>query len=218
MGGNLKKTLLFLCASTVLGAAAFAAYDSSWYQTQFWSGEWPNGFSVRRVGVVVVGRNTMDLDEVPSVNCELPIKAVFHPWNTARNELSNAEYHTASKIVPLRVKEEFDIPADGEKPALHMTPGMVIEYLIYHSEGSFAIRVNGVEYEGDLDMLEHLEEGLEGRTQQDQWLKLTCVNGVTTWLNFADLSDPDWQDGLNDVGNGLKEYGLAEDLTDEDLK
>src|SRR5512136_1866262 len=74
---------------TRVAANSYAAYDDSWYQVEHWSGEWPNGFSVARPGIVVQSRAAMDQDARRSIACTLPFKAVFSPWNSARNELSD---------------------------------------------------------------------------------------------------------------------------------
>lgn len=47
---------LLIIFSTFLGVQAFATYDNSWYQADYWSGEWPNGFSIVQPGLVLKGR------------------------------------------------------------------------------------------------------------------------------------------------------------------
>ena len=43
-------------ALVLFSAAALAAYDDSWYQTEGWSGEYPNGISIVAEGVAIPAR------------------------------------------------------------------------------------------------------------------------------------------------------------------
>ena len=135
------RLTLLLTAGLMMAGNAYAMYDKSWYQTEFWSGEWPNGFSVAKRGVVVMGRLAVaaDLDRV--VKCQLPYKAVFNPWNTKRNVKSKVHYLTASKIVVMKALKDFTL---GEAPQnAAVKAGDDVEYLIYGAEGSFTVRYNG---------------------------------------------------------------------------
>ena len=151
----------FLLILTVLFTAnAFGAYDKTWYQAQYWSGEWPNGFSVAKPGVVVPARTAMDHDLQPSINCALPYKAVFNPWNSERYKISETMYLTASKIVSLTAKAAFSYnlsDANGNDVKLQFKKGQVFEYLIYGSEGSFLIRVKNKEYWASQDLFKKLK-------------------------------------------------------------
>lgn len=221
----MKKT--FLAATMLLFSyAAGAAYDSSWYQTEYWSGEWPNGFSVVKSGFSVTAREGMDKDLPRTISCELPQKAVYNPWNVKGNELRKTRYFTASKIVILTAKKKFSFKEDGRemKPIL-IRKGQKVEYLIYGSEGYFMIRLNGQEYTAGQDFLEKMEPVSEDAYVQEEWLNVLCGNGTSAWIFMADLKQPNgedlqWIDGLKNasIGDpGVDGFGEARDLRDDEL-
>jgi hypothetical protein len=221
------RYLVLISMTLLLGAEAFASYDNSWYQTEFWSGEWPNGFSVTKKDVTVLGRTAMDKDLVASVICKLPYKAVFNPWNDVRTAQSQASYMTASKIVVLTALKDFRL--DDGVNAVDVSKGDQIEYLIYGAEGSFLVRYMGVEYWADQSLWNDgkVTELSEDSTQQDEWLRLNCENGETAWLFTPELTTTDRQgnsvyiDGLcrASIGSpGVDDYGHARDLTDAEAK
>ena len=221
----------FLMILTVLfSASAFAAYDKTWYQAEYWSGEWPNGFSVHQQGVVVPARTAMDLDVKPSINCALPYKAVFNPWNTERYTLSEAKYQTASKIVNLTAKSTFSstmTDGNGSDVKVQFKKGQVFEYLIYGSEGSFLIRVKGKEYWAGQDLFKKLKP-MPKTAEQQEWLRLKCEGGEVAFIYTADLFTATDKDGNKEylpglwnasIGNpGVVGYGEARDLTDDEVK
>src|SRR3989344_2302196 len=106
---------------------ASAAYDGNWYKTDYWSGEYPGGFSVVKKGVSVPARAAMDKDLALSLNCALPYKAVFSPWNEKRNKKSKVSYFTAAKIIRLIAKENFFFES-VESEQLPIRKGQVIEH------------------------------------------------------------------------------------------
>lgn len=222
----MKKTFL-ICALTLISTAAFAAYDSSWYQAEYWTGEWPNGFSVVKKEVTVQGRKAMDQDLDQNVTCVLPLKAVFNPWNQTGNDLRKSRYFTASKIVVLTAKKSFSFKEDGRsmKP-IAIRKGQMIEYLIYGSEGFFTIRINGKEYVAGQDFLEKMLPVSEDAFVQEEWLNVNCENGANAWIFTKDLKTKDaegnelWIDGLRNasIGDaGVTGYGEARDLNDDEL-
>lgn len=212
----MKSQILFLSLIAAFAGSAFAVpYDSAWHQADFWSGEYPNGVAVIQQNLTVQGRMDMDKDAPANVTCALPYKANFHPWNQTRTETSQVTYRTASKIVPLIAKEDFEL---GEQQAMKVSKGDVIEYLIYHSEGWFAVRYKGLEYEADDSLFEKVEEVSQDQFVQDEWMYLTCENGAKTWLYLPGLqtAEGEWLPGLR--GPKIEGYGEASDLTDKDLE
>ena len=59
-------------------------YDGKWYLSEFWTGEYPSGFSVIDRNVSIKGRSRLNFSAARHVKCELPYLAVIHPWNAAR--------------------------------------------------------------------------------------------------------------------------------------
>lgn len=216
---NLKKisvTTLILASASL----ALAAYDKAWYITEYWSGEYPNGFSVIQENTTVPARSEMDLDKPANIQCAVPFKAVFHPWNEARK----ANYMTASRIVNMTAKIDFELEGNNEEK-VKVHKGDTVEYLIYGAEGGFTVRYQGVEYYGDQELFEKIEESQDSLDfHQDEWVHLTCGNGENAWIFMPDLSQTDEQGevktlpGIGSWGLGMRDYGQVTDLTDDDLK
>jgi hypothetical protein len=210
---------LAIALAMLAASSALAAYDNTWHQSEYWSGEYPNGFAVIKKGVVVTGRTGMDLDLARSVSCELPFKANYHPWNSKRK----AEYRTASKIVAMVAKEDVTIGYEADQ--ITVKAGETIEYLVYGAEGMFTVRYNGKDYEADQSLFEKVsyDQALLD-LPQDEWLKIACKNGKIAWLFLRDLHQTDsegnetYVPGIGNWMKGFREYGKATDLTDRDLK
>lgn len=209
---------LMSLALILFSIPASAAYDGTWYQADFWSGEYPNGIAIVAEGVAIPARSSMDKDRPVTIECELPYKAVYHPWNQARP----AKYRTAAKIIPMTANEAVTLGEAGDQA--QVAAGELVEYLIYGSEGSFLVRYNGKEYVADQSLLEKMtydEERME--TPQEEWLNVTCVGGEDAWIFMNELvqsdrdGNPAWPEGTDSWYRGLREYGVVTDLTDADL-
>jgi hypothetical protein len=218
---------LLVAAVMLMTATAQAAYDQAWYTIDFWSGEYPNGFAVIKPDVSVPARAEMDKEAPASVSCALPYKAVFHPWNEARNRLSEARYVTASRIVPLKASKEFTFQPDEESDPVKIGKRQVIEYLIYGAEGYFTIRIDGKEYTASQELFESVEPVSDDAFLQEEWLELKCENGPKAWVYADDLrktsdnGEMTYLDGLVAIsagGPGIDDYGAARDLTDAEAK
>lgn len=198
-------------------AFTFAAYDQTWYSANFWSGEYPNGFSIVQDGVSLPARASTDLDLPADIQCALPKKAVYHQWNAARQ----ADFRTYSKIIPMTANEDLEI---GYTETAQVRAGELIEYLIYGAEGMFFVRFNGVEYEADQELLTKVtydEKAME--IPQDEWIGVTCLDGSVGWIFMRDLYSVDrdgntlWMTGVDTWFLGFRDYGSVTDLTDADL-
>jgi hypothetical protein len=220
------RLTILAAAAVLLGAGAAAAYDESWYVTEFWSGEYPTALAVAAPGVTVPARAEMDRDQPASIACALPYKALFNPWNEERSRLSEARYFTASKIVPLVAREAFAFEHDQEGGPLQIAPGQRIEYLIYGAEGSFLVRIDGREYAAYQDLCDHMEPVGDDDFVQEEWLNLRCEDGTPAWILLDDLmlvgedGMVRYSDGLWNVTGGtlgFEEYGRTRDLTDEEI-
>ena len=201
------RQICFAFLTLIVSSASYAAYDSSWYKTDFWSGEYPAGVAVVRHHVQVMGRTAMDRNLKRTVKCALPYKAVFHPWNDKRNRLNQVRYFSATKIIPMTAKEDFSYVSDTK--AIDIKKGDTVEYLNNFSEGSFAARYKGVEFGASQDLFDHLENVDFASFQEEDWLRLRCENGVRAWLAADEIRDAP---GFGDWGPGLDGYGKAHDL------
>lgn len=208
---------LFLVSAT----SALAAYDpQNWYQADFWSGEYPHGFSVVAKGVKVPARAVMDPAAKP-FQCELPFLAVYHPWNSGRK----ADYRTASRIVNLTAKEEVLLGDEVGQTKAKVRKGETIQYLIYLSEGGVRVRYHGQEFDADQGIFEKSEPVSEDAFRQDEWVRIRCVKGPKAWIFLPEMSveqkdgSTDYLPGLDGWSRGYRDqYGKVTDLTPADLK
>lgn len=214
----MKLSLFSLFLAVGFSSSAFAAYDNSWFQAEFWSGEYANGIAVVKRNTSVMGRASMDPSAPADLRCALPYKAVFHPWNSRRNAKSKVNYFTASKIVKLVAKEDFEFSGNDGDDKIAIKKGDEIEYLIYGSEGYFTVRIQGKQYGAGQDLFEKVEEVSREQFQEDQWFQLNCENRVRVWLRMDDLftnndgEETKYAPGLGNWGAGMIEYGKVRDL------
>lgn len=209
---------LFLILISLTSLSGFAAYDSGWYQTVGWSGEYPAGFSVVKRGVSVPARAAMDLDAEKKISCALPYRAVFHPWNRTRK----AGYHTASRIVLLVASSDFYL-GDGELVHDLVKRGEPLEYLMGGSEGIFSVRYNGKIYSADQGLFSVVEAFDETQFREDRWLNVRCLNGKSAWIYMEDIytheesGETGYLPGLDTWSRGLRKYGKVTDLSAKEL-
>jgi hypothetical protein len=201
-------------------ASACLAYDAGWYRWDAWSGEYPPGFSVTAKKTMLTGRSDMDKDLPRNVACDMPYRAVIHPWNKARTRKSNVGFHSATKIVALTAKEDFLLEAtfDGQDLKIPIKKGAVLEYLHNFGEGSFEVRLDGKRYSAEQGLFEHVDDVTNGQFVEDDWAVLTCENATRAFILLDDLrgeSNPDdFVPGISATGPGLVGYANARDLTD----
>lgn len=176
-----------------LGTAPALAYDDSWYRSNGWGGEYPNGFTMTADTAVELRADT-DPEAAASIACLLGKDATYHQWNEARVASDKLEFVTFSAIETYRLKKNFTAdaqPNDGGKDVkLRFKKGDQWEFLTYIGEGFFLMRHRGRIYQAGQDLVEASDPlGASDDHQVDEWLKLTCANGATGWLLFADTQD-----------------------------
>ena len=82
----LLATLVFGAALSCTGTASaqsVTAYGDDWYRMNFWSGEYPNGFTVVSDTTLQL-RPALDPKADKTIACPLSAKATYQPWNGAR--------------------------------------------------------------------------------------------------------------------------------------
>jgi len=213
----------FTCAHAAIPETG---YDSSWYISNFWSGEYPPGFSVIESGTIVKAREKMDKDAPQNVRCELPYRAVIHPWNNERIKKSQIEFLSATKIVPLIAKQDFVFEGFLAKDSIKIPikKGDIIKYIRNDSEGSFEVQITGKEYTGDQNLFDHVQDVAANQFKEEDWMRLNCENGKRAYI-FLDeiISENDdhsdrYAPGTTGVGPGQTEYGKARDLSDSEVR
>jgi hypothetical protein len=215
--GISMRTLCLAAAAAslcLLAVPAFAqspeSYDDSWYRAPFWSGEYPDGFSVARTTTVQL-RPALDPKADKTIACELPQGATYQPWNQSRVEEQGLAFTSFTKIATYKITKPYETTLykhlDGTELKVSFKPGDTFRYLVYFGEGAFLMEYDGVEYDGDQDLFEHAEQ--EGDSNgYEEWLRINCSNNHWGWLFMGDVT---LDDGIF-VSPNITEYGTAEDL------
>lgn len=211
-----KSAVNFLI-STLLTSALMApayAYDATWHKTDFWAGEYPNGFTLKQ-DVTTKIRTQPDPDEVRSIDCKLKKGATYHTWNHKRVKSSKLEFISYVPTEIYVVKQAGKVFLRDEKTDKELKhpfkKGDEWTYMTYYAEGMFKIGLKGKSYTAEQDLMEISKEKGGKASNKDlrshQWLKLTCANAATGWLLLGDIQ-------ANPVFDGAKiiEYGKAADV------
>jgi len=207
--------LLFSAAipAVVFGPAPAAAYDTTWYKTDFWAGEYPAGFTLTSDVSAMIRREPLP-DAPRDIECAMKKDETYHPWNGDRVKASKLEFLTYVKKITYVLSADSEILLVDEKTEsdieVPFRAGDEWTYLTYYGEGMFRLEFRGKEYGADQSLFEVSRE--KGKTGSDtdhdhhEWLRLTCANGATGWLLLDDVLDlPEYEKP------DFPEYGRAED-------
>jgi hypothetical protein len=205
--------------------APSSGYDNTWYISEFWSGEYPSGFSVTRPGTSVLARAKMDKAAARDVTCKLPYLAVIHPWNKRRIAKSKIKFVSATRIVHLVVKEPFVFDGLGgdKRIKVQLKKGDAIDYIRNDAEGAFEVRIFGKQYTAGQNLFDHVQDVAQDQFVEEDWVALTCEDGNRAYVFLSDLM-PGSGDaknrmaGISGVGPGQTGYGQARDLTAGEAK
>ncbi|MEL6416455.1 MAG: hypothetical protein AAFQ15_16105 [Pseudomonadota bacterium] len=164
-------------------------YPDGWEMQLYWSGEYPNAFSVTEEGVTVMGRETISYGGDPSITCTLPHKATYSPWNRDRNDSDRVEYVSMVFPTTFTLKEDVTLAVlvgDGEEELSLSAEDQMI-YKSYLAEGWFIAEKDGVQYEmneSDLPQSTVYEQGPEDQ----EWVRVTCGDAEKTraWVLYED--------------------------------
>jgi hypothetical protein len=198
---------------TLLMPIPAQAYDASWYKSDFWSGEYPHGFTLKE-DVTTQIRADHDPKAPREIACELKKGATYHPWNGERVKSNKLEFISFVPTVTYVIKETAKVYLRDEKTEKDLEfsfkKGDEWTYLTYYGEGMFRMTFQGTVYGAEQDLFEASREK-EGNKpakdrQDDEWMKLTCANGATGWLLMGDVIRQPAFDGPKYV-----EYGVALD-------
>lgn len=189
-------------AAALLLAAAIASpalaqgtddYGEDWYRAEFWSGEYPGGFTMAADTHFDI-RPKLSLKAERSVDCLLPAKATYQPWNNARVLADGLAFVSFTKIDEMTVNKDISVTLytdpEGIETPIKFKKGEKWRDLAYLGEGQFRMDYKGVVYQGDQDLLEASSSGLADEDRgYDEWLRVNCANNAWGWLFFPETKD-----------------------------
>lgn len=204
----LLSAALITATATATGPAL--AYDASWYKTDFWSGEYPPGFTLQQ-DVSTQIRATHDPEAPRDISCTMKNGETYHPWNAARVKSSKLEFLSFVPIEIFVIKEPVKLTlhdeTTGSDVSISFKQGDEWSYLTYYAEGTFRMKFQGKVYGAEQNLFEASREKENTPPErQHQWMKLTCANGATGWLLLADVLGQPGYDGPK-----FLEYGVSVD-------
>lgn len=169
-------------------------YPDGWELQPYWSGEYPNAFSVTQEGVTVMGHSVITYEEYPPIYCGLPHKATYSPWNSDRRETDNLEFVAMVYPTTFTIGEDVSVEAfvGDSNEVLELKAGDQLIYKNYIAEGFFVAEKDGIQYEmneADLPQSTEFEQGPEDQ----EWVLVSCTNAdnIQAWVRFEDaMSTP----------------------------
>lgn len=205
----LTAALALLIASPALGQS-IPSYDDAWYRAEYWSGEYPNGFTVLQDTVLMLRPAISSTEK--TIECALPAKATLHPWNVERVNAMGLGFVTFWEIQDWEVTKDYETVLYDEnnfgEATLSFKAGDQWKYLAYYAEGTFLMEYKGVRYTGDQSLAEASKPVKEGDARDDEWLRINCPNNMWGWLYLPDLP----VDETTFSGPNILEYGRSADL------
>lgn len=205
------RLALVAAAMVLAGSSALAAtYDDTWYRAPFWSGEYPDGFSVVKSTTVQL-RPTLDKDADKTIACDLPQGSTYQPWNQSRVEEQGLTFVSFTKIGDYKMLKPLETTlyrrTDATELQVKLSKGETWRYLVYLGEGAFLMEYKGEEFDGNPDMLDASEQ--EGDASgYEEWLRINCPNNQWGWLYMGDVT---LDDGTF-VAPNITNYGESKDL------
>ena len=206
----LSEPALVSDAPTEPMVATIPTYDQTWHVGDFWSGEYPDGFTVKGDGVTLIGRAEMLPGAPRNITCMLPDGANYTPWNVERAEADDLKFVSANKITKITITKDVELDSyDDDSPIkLSLKTGDELHYLYYIAEGFFMAEYQGQDYELlETDMNDSAKFETGGSTHE--WVNVKCDDGDGTraWLLLSEV-----QGSPGTARTEHDQYGAAHDL------
>lgn len=203
--------LVLALAADGASAQSVTQYGDGWYRGDFWSGEYPDGFTVLKDTTMLL-RPRLDPAAEPSIDCPLAAKATYQQWNTDRVAAEGLDFVSLTEIEDMVVKEPYEATLyaeiDSTETTIAFKAGDTWRYLAYYGEGAFLMQYKGVNYSGDQDLADVSKSTREGARGYDEWLRINCANNKWGWLFMGDVAIDD----VTFAGPNITGYGVATDL------
>lgn len=207
----IAASLLLISACTEETTAKTpSAYDVNWYVSDGWPGEYPQGFTILKEGVVLKGRAEMDKALPAGIDCPVPQRANYNQWNHERVKIDDLHFVSASMKFTVTVNEDVSVAAvnDEADETLNLKKGETLTYLTYIAEGFALMSYKGVDYQiNEADFDNKASFGSTENVEDDLWADIPCADGQRGWVLFAELQNVD---GVGETEH--TEYGNSSDL------
>lgn len=191
-------------------AQSVEAYGPDWYKAEFWSGEYPNGFTVLKDTTLKL-RASLSPTAEKTIDCPIPAKATYQMWNMSRVLDDGLTFISFTEKDVMKASKAYDatlLRYDGSGSLdVSFKPGDEWTYLAYFGEGAFLMEYDGNEYEGDQDLYDVSEAVKAGDRGYDEWLRINCSNNQWGWLFMGDID----KDEVTFTGPNIVTYGQAAD-------
>lgn len=207
--------LIPLLAGLVLAIAGHPAiaqstYGDDFFRAEGWSGEYPDGFTVLKNTTVML-RPALSPTAEKTIDCPLPAKATYHPWNTGRALADNLQFVSFTEIDDMEVVTAIDSlvygDIDNSEVTLSLKPGDHWRYLTYYAEGTYLMEHDGTRYVANQDLMEAWKSVKPNAGRYEEWLRIDCSNNKWGWLFMPDVV----ADEQSFAGPTIGEYGTASD-------
>ncbi len=189
--------------------------DDSVYVSNFWAGEYPDGFAVAADDVTVNARSEMHEDVPQNVTCPLLKNANYHPWNFLRSQTDALEFKSIIQKTTITMTADLNIEASGETEEaagpLTLKAGDTLTYLSYIGEGFFIAEYGDKEYSFQEAEFSDAATFEKSTVPDQQWVNVKCADeaGTRAWILRKDVID---QEGI--TGTQIAAYGETFDLDD----
>ncbi|MDJ0922578.1 MAG: hypothetical protein QNI84_15730 [Henriciella sp.] len=163
-------------------------YDESWYISDFWPGEYPDGFIIGGENTVLPGRSEMKRALPHDVDCAVEKGANYSPWNHDRVEADDLIFRSAAKMTPVFIMGDVEIETGFSQDVqpLSLKSGDVILYKSYLAEGYFLGEFDGETYElNEADLMDFADFQFGG--EDDLWVNVACTGGERAWLLLREV-------------------------------
>jgi hypothetical protein len=189
-----------------------SSYDAGWHKENFWSGEYPNGFTMA-ANLTIPIRSRPDPAAAKSLPCLLKRGATYHVWNKSRVASDKLQFVSYTRIETYQLKADYKSQlmrkSDHEPIDVGLKSGDHWSLLVPLSEGMVLIKAGDTMYVASQDLVdnsERLDSSTEKPAVQDEWLGLRCANGTAGWIFLGEIKEnPAFTDP------NVPDYGEARD-------
>lgn len=195
--------------------AALSGYDSNWFVSEGWPGEYPPGFVVLDANIRAPARARPNPGDPQDVSCLLPQYANYQIWNAARVDGDNLDFFVATKKFPVTILEDADVEfiAPQGIETLSLRTGDRLTYLRYLGEGFMVLSYDEREFQINESELREISDIGAIQNQEHLWVRVACLGGRQAWLMFDEVVQ---EEGI--YPSPITGYRSAEDVDPDDVE